>query len=325
MDKPLISIVIPIYNVEKYLTRCIDSVINQTYSHLDIILVNDGSKDNSGNMCDEYKNKDFRIRVIHKKNGGLSDARNEGIDIALGQYITFIDSDDFVATDYVEFLYKIIMENDADISGCYHRKFFDEQKIKLDESKTKNYLFNGEEAIIDLCYQKLITNSAWGKLYKMKLFKDIRYPVGRLYEDLGTTYKLFLLSEKVVFSLVEKYYYFQRNDSIMHYNFSIKNMDRIIMSEELYQNVFEISEELRKAALARVFISNIQVLREMPMKNEEFTKEFNTVKNNIMKLRQGIILNNNVKKINRIIALSTYLGMNTLQRLGHLYKFFYRN
>lgn len=325
MEFPLISVIIPVYNVEKYLKRCVDSVIQQTYPRLDIVLVDDGSKDKSGYICEEYKEKDSRIRVVHKENGGLSDARNAGIDIAEGRYITFIDSDDYVATDYVEFLYGFLNKYNADISGCFHRKFTDGQQIITFESKREEFFFDGEGATIDLCYQKHISNSACGKLYKKELFRDIRYPVGRLYEDLGTTYKLFLLCNIVVFSMVEKYYYYQRHDSIMHYNFTKKNMDRIVLSDELYQNVSGISLELKKAAIARVFVSSIQVLREIPLADEQYAEEKKIIGNYIRKYRKEVILNKNVKKINRIIAFSTCFGLKSVQQLGKIYKLFYRN
>ena len=122
----LISVIIPIYNVEQYLKECLESVINQTYRNLEIILVDDGSKDKSGKICDEYKNKDERIKVVHKENGGLSDARNAGMKIATGKYIQFIDSDDFIDKDMIETLYNLIIENEADISMCsnYYFKIF---------------------------------------------------------------------------------------------------------------------------------------------------------------------------------------------------------
>lgn len=323
MEPPLISVVIPIYNIEAYLKRCVDSVLQQSYSNLEIILVDDGSKDQSSMICDEYKELDKRVRVIHKENGGLSDARNAGIEIANGSFITFIDSDDFVAIDYIEYLYGLILKYDADVSGCYHIKFNKEQEINDHKNNQEEFVFRGEEAVIDLCYQKHITNSAWGKLYRMSYFKSIRYPVGRLYEDLGTTYKLFLLCNKVVFSMQAKYYYFQRDDSIMHYKFTSKNMDRILLSEKLLEEVEDISEELEKAAMARLFISCVQVLREMPLNDVKFKKEYSIVRQYILLYRKMVLFNKNVKNINRLIALFTYFGLERLQKLGKIYKYFY--
>lgn len=324
MENPLITVVVPIYNVELYLKRCINSILKQSYSNLEIIMVDDGSEDNSGLICDEYEKKDERIQVIHKGNGGLSDARNAGINIAKGAFITFIDSDDFVSLDYIDSLYELILKYNTDISGCYHKKFANDREIPKRIERKEAIILSGVEAVIDLCYQKHITNSAWGKLYRMSLFEKNRYPVGKLYEDLGTTYKLFLLCDKVAFSMEEKYYYFQRNNSIMHYDFSKKNMDRIILSEELYDNVKNVSRELRSAAETRLFISSVQVLREMPLDNEKFKEEKSIVTKYIKLYRKKVLFNKDVKKINRVIAFSTYFGLKRVQGLGKVYKYFYQ-
>lgn len=323
----LISVIVPIYNVQNYLKRCVDSITNQTYSNLEIILVDDGSTDTSGEICDQYAKQDERIIVIHQENGGLSQARNSGMKIMTGNYVVFIDSDDFVSEDYVEYLSLLINQYDADISVCCHKKFyenryFDENKGKIDEFKTK--VFSGEEAVEDLCYQKHLYNSAWAKMYDTKLFDGISYPVGCLYEDLGTTYKLFLKSKRIVMGYEQKYFYFQRQNSIMHFKFSYRNMDRVILSKQLYDDVKDISDALKKAASSRFFISNIQVLREIPYEAREFIEERKQIEQNIKKYRKLVLKDRNGKKINRLIALSTYFDLKGVQRLGKIYKFFYR-
>lgn len=326
MQNELISVIIPVYNVENYLSRCVDSIINQTYSNLEIILVDDGSTDSSGVMCDEYKKKDKRITVIHQENGGLSQARNSGMKVMNGKYVTFVDSDDYISKDYIEYLFKLIVRYKADISICLHRNFYEDGTLeKKKKNKRKSIvLFSGQDAVIDLCYQKHIPNSAWGKLYKSKLFRNVVYPVGKLYEDLGTTYKLFLKSNRVVFSPKEKYYYFQRRDSIMHFKFSIKNMDRVKLSEKLYKDVKDISDELKMAAVSRMFISNMQVLREFPFGDVQYQEEEEYIKKNIKFYRKKVLFDKRAKRINRLIALSTYFDLEGVQRLGKLYKFFYR-
>lgn len=321
MKKELISVIVPVYNVEKYLSRCVDSIIGQTYSNLEIILVNDGSTDLSGAICDEYKKKDKRIVVIHQKNGGLSQARNSGMEIMSGKYVAFVDSDDYISEDYIEYLFRLRFKYQADISVCLHRNFYEDGKLEKKRNKRNNIVvFSGHDAVADMCYQKHIPNSAWGKLYKSELFQNVGYPVGKLYEDLGTTYKLLLMSNKVVFSSKEKYYYFQRQDSIMHSKFSIKNMDRIDMSEELYKDIQAVSEKLKIAAISRMFISNIQVLRELPFNDKQFCEDEKRIRKNIKKYRKIVMCDGNAKKINRLIALSTYLDLRIVQRLGELYK-----
>ena len=181
----MVSVIIPIYNVEKYLKKCIESVINQTFSDLEIILVNDGSTDNCKEICEDYKSKDNRIKFIHKSNGGLSSARNAGIQVATGDYYTFIDSDDYIMSDMIEQLVYMAQLTDADISLCCKTN----QENGFEEGINKKIeIFTKEEALKCILTEKKILTSAWGKLYKRKLFNEVRYPDGKIYEDLGTTY-----------------------------------------------------------------------------------------------------------------------------------------
>lgn len=215
MDK-LISVVIPIYNVEKYLKKCVDSIINQTYKNIEIILVDDGSPDSCPEICDEYQKKDSRIIVYHKNNGGLSDARNFGIEKSKADYIIFIDSDDYIEKDMVETLFNNIIKFNADISMCNFVEEDDNGNIlkKVDYTNTI-YSYSTNEALYELVSQKKITNHAWNKLYKKSLFKSVRYPVNQLMEDINTTYKLFEKSNKIVFEDKPLYHYIQRGNSIL--------------------------------------------------------------------------------------------------------------
>ncbi len=223
-----ISIVVPVYNVQKYLSKCIDSLINQTYKDIEIILVDDGSLDGSGNICDAYAKKDKRIKVIHKKNGGLSDARNKGIEIATGEYITFIDSDDYVSLKYCETLYKLIKKHNADISiGNYH-PFYENEIVK--EKIDDNEIVMSSKEALEYLYDKdycVTMRVAWGKLYKKELFNKIRYPKGKINEDEFVIHHLYDKTNKVVFTKSTLYYYFQRDTSIMGEKFSIKRLDAL--------------------------------------------------------------------------------------------------
>lgn len=228
----MISVIIPVYNVEQYLDECVKSVVNQTYKNLEIILVDDGSTDNSGKRCDEYARTDERIRVIHKQNGGLSSARNAGIEIAEGEYFTFIDSDDYITSDMVEQLLFVVEKTGADISSC--RMARDEQllDIGIDEDIS---VFTPTETLGLLLQENKLLTSASFKLYKRELFENIRYPEGKLYEDLGTTYKLIHLSNKVAFVDVRKYYYRTNPESITKSNFTNKQLDYYEIAAELRQ------------------------------------------------------------------------------------------
>ena len=216
MKEELITVIVPIYKVEKYLNRCIDSIINQTYNNLEIILVDDGSPDNCGKICDKYAKKDKRVKVIHKKNGGLSDARNTGIDIAKGKYIAFVDSDDFIAPNMYEVLYKNIKKEDADISIANYYKFENEEEISDDTQEEKITIYTRDEMYENMYNDYLGTVVAWNKLYKKSLFNEIRYPVGKIIEDSAIIHYLIYTSEKIVITNLQLYFYFQRQTSIMN-------------------------------------------------------------------------------------------------------------
>ena len=225
----LISVIVPVYNVEKYLNRCIHSILKQTYKNFELILVNDGSTDNCGKICDEYSKKDNRIKVIHKDNGGLSDARNTGIESASGEYIMFVDSDDYISSKMVEILYKSIIENESDMALCnftYVNEFGDELEDRNIKSPINNEILTSYDALYRLSASKgWYYVVAWNKLYKKELFDTIRFPYGKCHEDEFVAHKIFDKCRTI--SSVEDglYFYVQRTDSIMSQNYSIKRLD----------------------------------------------------------------------------------------------------
>ena len=230
MSKPLLSIIVPVYNVEKYIERCIKSILNQSFTNFELILVDDGSPDNCGKICDEYKKKDSRIKVIHKKNGGLSDARNVGIERAKGEYIAFVDSDDFINKYMYEILYKNAKKWDADISICNFKMVCENDRIDEDISVICEdaKVYGRNEAL-----NKLYSNEnlqfivAWNKIYKKELFLNIRYDYGKCHEDEFIIHKLIYNANKIAYCPSEMYYYLQRNNSIMNLEFSIHRLDII--------------------------------------------------------------------------------------------------
>lgn len=227
-DNPLISVVIPVYKVEKYLRECVDSVINQTYKNLDIILVDDGSPDKCPAICDEYAEKDTRVRVIHRKNGGLSAARNSGIDIARGEYITFIDSDDYVSRVYVEQLYFTLKTSGAGASQCDMSSY----SARLNDTINPNYkIYSAHDAIKGALNQKHVIRAAWGKLYPISIFTEtcvwggVRYPEGQTAEDLFVMPQVFDLAGSLAVSDSVKYFYRLRNDSLWLMPFDSSKLD----------------------------------------------------------------------------------------------------
>ena len=207
----LISIIIPVYNVEKYIEKCIQSVLQQTYENLEIIIVDDGSPDSSPEICKKYVQKDSRIKLFHKQNGGLSDARNYGLEHAHGRYVYFLDSDDYIIKDAIEQLYQPIAGKDNEISVMnFYTVWKDKKEIN------KNIIlgeFNQKEALLYLLQGK-ISNYAWDKLYPIELWKDIKFPVGKIFEDTRTTYKVFNKAKRVKTLDYAGYCYVQRPGSI---------------------------------------------------------------------------------------------------------------
>ena len=227
MKKPLISVIVPIYNVESYLNRCVESIVNQTYQNLEIILVDDGSPDNCPQICDDWARKDKRIKVIHKENGGLSDARNAGMKIATGEYISFIDSDDYIALDFFDTLLLVMEKENSDIVECSVGKFYEDGRFEEYSDDLAVTTFETESALSGLISENPFHQHVWNKLYKTQLVKDIPYAVGKLNEDEFWTYQVFGRAKKVSKINKTMYYYFQRSSSIMGESYNIRRIDAL--------------------------------------------------------------------------------------------------
>lgn len=253
---PTISVIVPIYNVEKYLGKCIESIINQTYSNLEIILVDDGSPDNCGDICDYYASKDRRIKVIHKENGGLSDARNAGLDFAKGEYINFIDSDDYINKGFYEVLINLVISNNADIAQCAFLKVYENDNTNTNPLvNEKITVLNNIEALNNLFNDYYVTTSVvWNKLYRKELFTEIRFPKGKIHEDEFTTFKVLFKSKKVVTTSKPLYYYLQRSNSIMGENFNVKRLDFL----EAYSSQISFYNENRLVDLKTKAIKRLE-------------------------------------------------------------------
>lgn len=226
-----ISIIVPVYNVEEYLEKCIESILNQTFKNFELILVDDGSTDKSGKICDKYEKIDNRIKVIHKNNEGQSSARNAGLDIACGKYIGFVDSDDSIHPRMYEILYDLIQNHNADISCCNYRETYKtinkdyeeislDKIIKMDNIQAVNSLYDKDIGI------RLVV--AWNKLYNRDLFNDTRYEVGKIHEDEYIAHRLLYKCKKVVYLNAELYYYLQREGSIMSQTSYKRKVDRLL-------------------------------------------------------------------------------------------------
>ena len=218
-----VSVIVPVYNVEKYLDRCVQSILDQSYSDFEVLLIDDGSRDASGSLCDLWSRTDSRIKTYHKENGGLSDARNYGIDHAKGAYITFIDSDDYIGRDYLKILVDLVTEYRTQIACVSSLTILENMTGTCGGADDRGHI-STEEALKYMCTRKYFGVAAYGKLYKAELFENIRYPKGRIYEDLLTVPYLIDLSDSVSYSSSKQYCWVQRAGSITHVCHSEKEM-----------------------------------------------------------------------------------------------------
>lgn len=316
MESTLISVVVPIYNVEKYLSRCVDSICAQTYTNLEIILVDDGSPDNCGKMCDEYAAKDSRIKVIHKENGGLSDARNVAIDVAQGEYLTFVDSDDYVSADYVEVLWNAMRKYDAEMSVCVPNCFYEykESDSTINSNYSVEKVFDAKEALITMFYQRDFDTSAWGKLYHRALFENIRYPKGILYEDLPTTYRLIQCCKKVAYVNKPNYYYFIRGNSIEGSPFKmIKYESYMKVILQLESEFSQMDLSVQKALSCRIVSFAFHILLDVPKDNWDIR---HSILQTIKKYRSTVLWDMQARRKTRVACLLSYCGMFLLDFLS---------
>lgn len=249
----LISVVVPVYNVEVFLPECLDSLLHQTYANLEILLVDDGSTDGSGTICQTYADRDPRFRVIRQENGGLSAARNTGIQQARGKYITFIDSDDYIDTDMIRYLYNLLVNQRADMSVCQKQLITEEGDPISDGNFYRDTtLTNNDDCMSALFLNQGLDTCAWGKLYRLDMFSDIQYPVGKYHEDVFTTYRLIALCDRIAVGSMAAYFYRQRRGSIMQSSFSPKHLHAVEANVQRAEFVAEHYPKLASIARASI-------------------------------------------------------------------------
>lgn len=268
----IISVIIPVYKVENYLQKCIESVVGQTISDLEIILVDDGSPDRCPEICDQWRKKDARIKVIHKDNGGLSDARNAGLDIVTGDYISFVDSDDWISKNMYEIMLKHLKEEDADVCACGIMACYLDKNVPMPVTP----IVGDSHAIFSELYDDAhYPVAAWNKLYKSKCWKNLRFPKGKICEDAFTTYKVIDSAERIIQIEDHLYFYRIRENSIMTSNFSVKRMDEEEAWRVNYEFIARNYPDLKKAAydfyLQRV---NRLILSISKSERDKYRKEY---------------------------------------------------
>lgn len=307
----MISVIVPVYKVEKYLGKCVQSILAQTYKDFELILVDDGSPDNCPNLCDEYAKKDKRVRVIHKENGGLSDARNAGTAIAEGDYVTYIDSDDYVSEDYLETLFSLIDKYKADIAITGICVFLDGRKPVINK-RIKEYCYTGVQALESMLYQNTLDTSACAILLPIDVARRYPFPVGKYHEDEYTTYKYYFGVERVVVSTCPQYFYLQRAGSIMH-TFGQASLDELDAADNLVAFCEEKYPKLVKAAESKKFSDYCQVLLSVDNLKELNSNSYYRIINYVNSKRYQIIKDKNTRLKNKMAAVLLCGGVHLLQ------------
>lgn len=315
----LVSVIIPVYNVQDYLARCIDSVVTQTYHELQILLVDDGSTDSSGSICDDYAKKDQRITVIHKKNGGLSDARNAGLDAMNGNYVTFIDADDYVHPQFVELLLNTIINTGAQIAVCHWKQLKESDTTPIScgdkacryEKNEPITIFYREQALRSIFYQKELTHSACSRLFDSSIFSDICFPRGVLYEDLAVIYPIMRKVNTVALIGPEMYFYMHHPGSITS-TLSLQRTQVLDILDDIEQQVATEEPHLLPAVQSRHMSACFNMLRIMPLNDPAWDATREKCIDYTKKMRKLCLFDKNVRIINKIAIILSYLGVKPL-------------
>lgn len=262
---PLISVIVPVYNVAPYLHRCIDSLINQTYQNIELIFIDDGSTDDSAKILADYKQRDSRITVFHQENGGLSNARNAGIVGSKGAFITFVDSDDYVSSDYISYLLGLLKKNNfkSKLAICSLMNVFTKTNTEKDNGNGQEIVLTGKECIEKMCYQDLVDTCAYAKLGARELYDTVKFPDGMIFEDIATTYQLFDLCDTVCCGFLAKYFYVIRDGSIVTSGFNNKKLELLPMTDKMAAYVNSKYPDLSEATLRRQVYARFSTLNQI--------------------------------------------------------------
>lgn len=313
--KPLISVIIPVYNVFPYLKICVESVLKQTYSELEVILVDDGSTDQSGVLCDEFAETDQRIRVLHCENQGVSVARNSGLEIMTGEYVAFVDSDDFIAEEYLQILYDRLIQDDTDMVVAGYQKFSDGKTPDMNDDSRGHWIYN-QEQVKKLMLGRKLPMYTHGKLYKADLFRDIRFPIGRLYEDFIMTWEILKKIDSVSVVKKKMYFYRQREGSIVNSIFLPNRMDFIYFTEKVFDETVN-DPAIHVIAGSRCFFSVADNYALEIGRYPEIEKE---LREKIIKYRSYVLKDEMAGMVLKVLAVISYVSPVLVKWLGKMYK-----
>lgn len=315
-EPPLISVISPIYNVADFLSQCLRSIVRQTYSNLEILLIDDGSDDNSLAIAQEWAAHDPRIKVVGKKHSGQSDTRNMALDLCQGEYLTFVDSDDFIAPQFIENLYALATQYNCDVAICDWVEFSDEQGAPPMQEDSKSpflKIYNKQEVILNILYQKKLNNSPCSRLFKTKVFKDIRFKSGHIYEDLAIVIPCFENTKKTIYTDQKMYFYRHHASSTMG-RFSIKRADVLAIMDDMEVMAREKYPQYVNAVKSRKLSASFNMLRLIPLSDPQYREIVEKCWNNIKRLRLSCLLNPHVRIINKVGILISFLGQKILTK-----------
>ncbi len=321
MNQPKISIIVPAYRVEKYLPACIDSVLAQTFANWELLLIDDGSPDNCGAICDSYANRDERIKVIHQQNAGVSAARNAGLEAHTGSLLTFLDGDDMITPIYLQRLFEVMKQTGCDISGCGEATFSDIPDLSTPVRQQPEQ-YSGQQAYELMLYQTgKLTSSVWGKLYRSTLWDSVRYTPGLWYEDLEVSARIFLRAHTIAYTPEKLYLYRQHGGSFLH-TFRPERLHVLRAVKGVADEVESRCPALLPAAYDRMLSANLNMIGLMAVNGYKDADTENACWQTVKKLRRNTLFNGKARARNRITALLTYVGGLPLYRLAarHFYQ-----
>jgi glycosyltransferase involved in cell wall biosynthesis len=319
-ERPLITVIVPVYNAKQYMDACVESILAQTYRNLELLLINDGSTDGSKENCDNWEGRDERIRALHFENGGAAAARNRGIECAEGEYLAFVDSDDTVTADYLDYLYELMVTMQADIAVCGFCDIYPKNPARRKEDANEiRKVMTGKEAMVHLLYQKYFFSTPWAKLCHKKVLKNVRFPVGTLAEDVGTIYSLMYAAVWVAYGSRRKYQYYHREGSAVYSDYAARNRDYYRHCKEMIEFVEKTERSALKAAVSRHFSACFQILSETP-NQKEYGDIYRAIYADVKKYRKKVLMDKNARIRNRGAAFVSYVSVGILYSLARIYR-----
>nr|WP_302665550.1 glycosyltransferase [uncultured Agathobaculum sp.] len=303
-DKPLISIVVPVYKAEQYLAQCVSSLIQQTYHHLEIILIDDGSPDRCGEICDSFRKKDSRVIVLHQENKGVSAARNQGIMVSQGQFIAFVDADDCIEPEYIMYLVGLTKQFQCDAAVIARSGY----RMKIAEEK-----LTGEQALEQMLYQKAFDTAPWGKLFRKEIVMSNLFPEGMFYEDLAVICRMVAAAKHVAIGKRQLYHYRRTPDGTMQGGHVLRLLDEIKAADLMFQFVSREVPAVYRAANCRKFSACCQVFAKLP--ENGFEKEKRELWTYLKSSRHEILGDRRARVKNKIAAITLYFGENIFRTL----------